>query len=204
MEWQGLDDGGELTARLREHFIGRVYDLGYMIGMTGHLLDAQIAQAENEPLSRLPWRHVFASVEQIILNAGRISSLIRPTQKGKPAVRALRTARAAFMRSVFDDESMEPVHDRTVRNRIEHYDERIEDAIVAAEPGAGWMQDFVGPEDGIRIVDSPPPIWSRRFDPPTGEYVAVDETVNVLQLLHATNAVYRTAEQWLEAHAARP
>lgn len=196
---RGIDDSGELAPQLKEHFVGRVYDLGYAMGMTGHLLDAQIARSEEAPLNRLLTRHVFASVEQIILDAGRISALIRPIRAGTGPVRALRRARATFMQGVFNDEAMEPIHDRTVRNRIEHYDERIEDAIVAAEWGAGWVEDFIGPADGILWTDTPAPIGSRRFDPPSGEYVAVGETVNVLRLMHATDAVMKAAEGWLNS-----
>lgn len=202
-----LDSNGEATGRMKKHLVATVNDHAFMASSTGNLLDAALLDLRSPGAeSGDARRHVFASVEQIVLYAGRISALIQPLppmRKVTADEKRLREVRASFMAEIFGGEDLPALHDRLVRNRIEHYDERVEEAIANAGPGAAWVQDTLGPASLIVFSGGPPPIWQRRFDPKSGDFEILGETTNIRALVAQIHAVYRISNAWLQAHGGR-
>lgn len=190
-----LDIDGQPTDHMKSHLMSTVNDHAFMAASTGYVLDDALRNDAD--------RHVFAAVEQIVLYGGRISAMIKPlesTRKLDPELRAIREARAHFMSRHFVAEKLSTLHARLVRNRVEHYDERVEETVAKADPGAGWVEDMIGPRSAIIIEDSPRPIWQRRFDPDTGEFELLGETTNIQALMSEIHTVHDISTAWIKTH----
>ncbi len=198
-----LDIDGTLNETAKRHFVSTVNDHCFIASVTGNVLEQalELTFSESAPRDKdLGRRHVFAAIEQIVLYGGRISALIAPiesTRKTYPELAALRRARSKFMAGVFPAVEFRVLHEREVRNRVEHYDERVEASVVKAGAGVGWVEDLLGPKSAIKNENSTLPIWQRRFDWETGEFEVLNETTNIRLLLADIRRAQELAESWL-------
>jgi hypothetical protein len=197
MPW-GLDHDGELSDHLKRHVVGLLLEHCFIAGMAGRALSRAADSLYGDPDEALRGQ-LFASAQQIVISAGRISNVIEPARKGAGEVRRLRQKREEFMTSLFDGEDIAILHDRAIRNRIEHYDEKVEEAIVVADPRASWVQDAIGPASMFNFTITAP-IMQRRYDPETSDFVLLGEQTNIRQIVTALNVVYRVAHDWMDAN----
>lgn len=183
----GLD--GELDARFKVEIVETV---------NGHCLD--FAQSANQLEAALKedewdWPHMIRCLDQMLVGGARIASTIRPTRSGKGSVKPVRRARQQFLEGLFDDPAAEPVHNRAVRHRLEHYDEYLEEA-VESQPGAGLVTLY-GPPSLVEVVGGPAPIYRRAFDPHSGTYTILNESVDVRALVCAVQTIHLISHRWL-------
>ncbi|MGK9222086.1 MULTISPECIES: hypothetical protein [unclassified Microbacterium] len=192
MSW-ATDESGELTPTMQIHFVEIVFDRAEDM-VRGAL---ELEKALSMSLGTEP---VFRALDGVLIAGGRIAAAIKPLRSAKKTaadVRAIRSAREEFMTQVFGDPALDVLQERAVRHRVEHFDEYLESALAAAEPGAGMVR-LVGPRDAVRIMDSPDAIWVRHFDPDTGMYSVLDtEQVNVRELVRAGVLARDIARRWL-------
>jgi len=103
-----------------------------------------LAQYAKQPESMARQR-VLNQLQNIALQGAAISRFFWPSDKDyKP--------RGAYLRECFDLDERNPLRSRDLRNRMEHYDEYLDDYFAAQSMVGHIIPDYVGPEPGREQV----------------------------------------------------
>lgn len=202
----------DLRAYVEE--IGHQRDL---VGLAIHQL--------NSAIQGLPESSVacFAAAQAILTGAAQISKLLwADTQRDWTAERiAFAHDRAAALRAIVRPSPI--LQRRSVRNSIEHYDSRLDDLKLGGPPRTEgtsqetWASDDK-PDKFVAVIDKsimdrsqfPIPVppenitWMRHIDPVTQEYIALDESISLQDVINAIGAVAILADEWLAVRPIRP
>lgn len=146
---------------------------------------------------------VFRSLHSLLTHASNASKLLWPSpprrnagegdegyeqRKDRVAERARRT-RAAL--DVGDDHVL---HRRTLRNHLEHFDERLANWEESSERH-NIVSDMIGPPSAVVGIE--PTDRMRTFDPATNSFWFRGDQFDIQELATAVNALYQEAsEKW--------
>lgn len=86
------------------------------------------------------------------------------------------------------------IHNRTFRNHLEHYDERLKDWITSRGPNANVGTYNIGPKTAFNI---PGMVIVSHYDPATDVFTFVDEDFNLGDLHSESERIKTLADQWV-------
>lgn len=150
-------------------------------------------------------KEVFRNAHSFLTHASNISLLFwpsTPSQKknetayeyGRRLHKLDKVRRAEHLRAIFHDVSLERLKDRTLRNHLEHYDERLDDW---RQDHHGMLADTIaspGSIVGIRPTDA-----MRWLDPSTLRFHFRGAVFDLLPLAEEIEIVRAFAEEQAEA-----
>jgi hypothetical protein len=105
-------------------------------------------------------RRAFFSLQALVGAAAMASKLLWPGPAGRnpDPWRPLTEERAAWLRGVVAVGDDSPLRSRSVRNGLEHFDERIDEWVHGQLESAGnfiYVDQYIGPPGGIVVGDRP-------------------------------------------------
>lgn len=158
-----------------------------------HLNDAIAATGEDARAMNV---RLLGAAQGILTAAAQISKLLYADTLRDWSDERVKFAldRAKAVRAVV--QPGEILQRRSVRNSVEHYDARLDDALFA-EPGALIVDANVSPK---RMIVAPGAIWLRNLDPESLTYSALDAEVSLRDLYRAIEEVAGRAQAWLDTH----
>jgi hypothetical protein len=128
----------------------------------------------------------FHHAQAFINHTGVISRILWPPLIHDPNGRARAQARAAHLRTILNVSSPHPLEDRTLRNHLEHFDERL-DAWAASTQSFLFVDLNIGPPGSIAA--GPPEQVFRQFDPTTNTLSFRGESFDLQALTAAVGTV---------------
>ena len=97
-------------------------------------------QVTDEDMHKLPTRRILDELQNMVLQAGALSRYFWPVRKAHHA-------RGQHLRESFALDDTSPLHNRDLRNAMEHFDERL-DAYVGAGVAGVFIPEYVGRKPG--------------------------------------------------------
>lgn len=138
---------------------------------------------------RSPNARFFAAAQAFLVHAAMVSKLFWPSDQTARA-----KTRGRELRAVFGLGEDHPLSKRTLRNHLEHYDDRVDDWVERSR-NRHIVIDMIGPPTAIGGSAIDPEDLMRVFDPSTGvfwfrgEKFDIKEMASALQsLAHEANA----------------
>lgn len=132
---------------------------------------------------------IFFYIHAFMTHAGNVSKLLWPVQSRK--------ARGENLRRELGVSDGSNLKDRTMRNHLEHYDERLEDWLNAPHRHGLIDMAIVVRQSGHHIENAD---YHRGFDPSDMSFVYQDESINLISLSHALRDLRDVAREWLFSH----
>jgi hypothetical protein len=83
---------------------------------------------------------IFSRMQDTIAYAGGVARFFWPTKRGG----RLAAKRGETLRSFFQIDSSSPISDKSLRNTLEHFDERLDEFLVENDAGGFVVQAIVG------------------------------------------------------------
>lgn len=156
------------------------------------------------PTNEVP--EFFREAADLLQRAALASKLLWPPG-GRPGSRERAERRGHDLRASLglDSDGAHPLRSRTLRDHLEHYDERIDDW-AAASPSRRMVDHLVGPR---RVLDKLRPIITdsdvmRHFDPETKRFIFRGDAFDIQELVRAIEDVLGRAERRMRDLQARP
>ena len=148
---------------------------------------------------------VFRAIHSFLTHASNASLLLFPskhqskqkheTKEQYKARTEVKELRGNFLRDLVGADSADHVlSDRTLRNHLEQFDERIDSWVVASQTH-GRVDDFIGPLEAYDDIDAADQF--RHFDPETSCFYFHGETYDLVALARALNDIGNTASTCL-------
>jgi hypothetical protein len=129
----------------------------------------------------------FSSAHSFLSHAANVSKLLKATDIASP-----------FVGGVVGDElgipESSPVHDRRLRNNLEHYDERLQKWIAEQGPRANIGTYNIGPRSAIQI---PGMVFVTHYDPTTKTFTFVNEDFDLTALDGEIRRIQAAADTWV-------
>lgn len=149
---------------------------------------------------------VFRAIHSLLTHLSNVSLILWPSEPSKAngesdeayEVRLQTKAkirRSRALRATLGLETEHPLKSRTLRDHLEHYDERL-DKWDENSAKKNIVSNFIGPLNAIVGID--PTDRMRSFDPATTEFTFRGETFNLSILVQATAALYERIGPILE------
>ena len=142
--------------------------------------------------------NVYRELHSVLVHAGNVSKLLWPDHVGKADKAARMSQRAERIRALLrvPDASERALRKRSLRNHLEHFDERFDD--WAAQGPEGLIDRNVGPRESLGRF--PAAAWLRNYDPTRKEFTFGDEAFDIGAIVAAIAEVRTRA---LDAHTPR-
>jgi hypothetical protein len=130
---------------------------------------------------------IFRSLHSLLTHASNVSRLFWPPAGQSPGAKQ-REARGRLLRErVGLPDEAHPLHKRTLRDHLEHFDERI-DHWRETSVRKNYVQDVVGPKGMIQGLDETD--MMRWYDPGRKTFLFRGEEFNVQELVSAVDALH--------------
>lgn len=145
---------------------------------------SRVAQGASPREQRSAHAEVFRAIHSFLTHASNVSKLLWPAPPRRQREEK-RIARADELRSVLGlPEDGHPLKSRTVRDHLEHFDERLDEW---AETGSSrhYVQDCIGPRDALAWIS--PADTMRWFDPSTNHFIFRGDDVDLQALASAVS-----------------
>jgi hypothetical protein len=153
---------------------------------------------------RMAWHsEVFRHTHSFLTHASNISRLFWPPsvpkRKGKPpsdyvARAALTSDRGESLRALFSLTDVSPLKDRTLRDHLEHYDERLDDWQRTSK-NRNIASDNIGPRGAISGLSETDQM--RWFDPTTNRFSFRGEEYDLQELATSVDRLLPLAAELL-------
>ncbi|MFA6046380.1 MAG: hypothetical protein WC718_15455 [Phycisphaerales bacterium] len=131
---------------------------------------------------------VFQALNNVLTCAANVSKLLTTPNK-KPLV----TDRGEALSKRLNVLASSPVHNRILRNHVEHFDERI-DTWAATDPNHIWASDFVGPLNIAVIHGANIPV-RRRYDPMTDTFHFLSDQIELYAVKEELRRIQLAADE---------
>lgn len=170
------------------------------IGALNHALQNLNDKNRNREASSFFHAEVFRQTHSFLTHASNISRLFWPPkakpQKGEEKSSADRRAaftemRGTTLRKLFDLEDRNPLKNRTLRDHLEHYDERL-DQWSNTSRSHNIASDTIGPQNAI--VGLEPTDTMRWFDPTRNSLCFRGEEFKIEPFASAVNQIFLQAK----------
>lgn len=196
-------NGREIAVYLREAETQCRLAIGAVIALN----NAMQADSKNEDGTQ-DWEkfeyiqgEIFRSIHSILTHASNISRIFWPSEGGgERAAKRKERGRVLRQRVGLPDEN-HPLHKRTLRDHLEHFDERI-DHWRETSVRKNYAQDLVGPKGMIAGFEDTD--MMRWYDPERKSFLFRGEEFDIQELVSAIDVlrpVLRQAGQAAEAEA---
>jgi hypothetical protein len=153
--------------------------LGEVVSQATYCLDA--AASVDSSLADQDLDSVYRALHSVLTHAGNISKLLWPghvKDKEKQTRMAARAARL-LARMKLPSPVSDVLRKRTLRNHLEHFDERLDD--WAEQSAQGLVDRNIGPREMIQGV--PQRAWLRHYDPSRREFTFRGDVFDLAQLV---------------------
>lgn len=114
---------------------------------------------------------VWQSIQSFLAATANLSKLLTTPKS------ALVSERGDVLRGLLAVAPSSPVLARTMRNHVEHFDERL-DTWAATDQHRRIVTDVIGPEQSIS-VDGAPVRYHRRYDPSSHTFHFLDDSIDL-------------------------
>ncbi|WP_156962578.1 hypothetical protein [Salinisphaera hydrothermalis] len=139
---------------------------------------------------------VFRSIHSLLTHASNISRLFwPPIGRGKNGAKKEERGRILRERVGLPNEN-HPLKKRTLRDHLEHFDERI-DSWRETSARKNYAQDLIGPQNMIQGLD--PADMMRWYDPDRKRFMFRGEEFDMQELVSAINELLPTLNKAAEA-----
>jgi hypothetical protein len=129
----------------------------------------------------------FSSAHSFLSHAANVSKLLKANDIASP-----------FAGGVVGDElgitESSPIHDRRLRNNLEHYDERLQKWITDQGPRANIGTYNIGPRSAFQISGL---VYVTHYDPATKTFTFVNEDFDLTVLDTEIQRIQNTADAWV-------
>ena len=126
---------------------------------------------------------VFSSIHSFLSHCALVSKLLKSSGE---------SAQIGAILGI-DDDSV--VHNRTFRNHLEHYDERLKEWIRKKGLSANIGAYNIGPKSAIAV---PNLVYVSHYDPSSNIFTFVDEDLDLAQLHAEIQRIKQIADQWVQ------
>lgn len=102
-----------------------------------------VEQQEDDKKGKLSQQDILNELQNIIQQGGSLSRYFWPSKNKDKRKNEIFQSRACFLRKYFDVDEMSTLKNRSVRNAMEHFDERLD--IYLQEPISGqFVPNYIG------------------------------------------------------------
>lgn len=136
---------------------------------------------------------VFHATHGMLTHLSAISRLLWPPKSSG----AQSLARGDYLRKTIEIADAHPLHDRTLRNHLEHFDERLDEFLVARGTG-NMIDNIVGSPRAIGGSSFKDSDVLRAYDPSTGEMWFRGERFELGELYASMDTVKKRASERLK------
>lgn len=133
---------------------------------------------------------LIRKIDEVVADAGRIAQMLWPHKQGN-------SARGAYLRRVLEVPEDSPIKDKSLRNSLEHFDERIE-AWAASSRRRNFVDLTFGPENTVGGVE--PSDIMRHYLPDRHVYRFRGDEFDIQKLVAALADVNAAAKQLTSGH----
>lgn len=144
---------------------------------------ARLAYENIEKKSAKPTDQAFTSIHSFLSHAANVSKMLK--SKGK-SVKSIG--------EVIDISNESLIHERTFRNHLEHYDERLKKWISKFGNGARIGTYNIGPRT---MFNSSNTILVSHYDPQSKTFTFVDEDFDLNALNTEVERIHKIVDQWI-------
>ncbi|MDA1000359.1 MAG: hypothetical protein O2807_07565 [bacterium] len=130
---------------------------------------------------------VFTSIHSFLSHCGNVSKLLWPGG----LARNLGSQKIA---QILDLPEKSIIRDRSFRDSLEHYDERLAGWIKEKGPNINILDFNVGLKHSLNISDS---IWVRHFDPTQKIFTLLDEDLNLEEMYKEIMEIKGKVDYWV-------
>lgn len=130
----------------------------------------------------------FSSAHSFLSHAANVSKLLKAKDVDPPHD-------ADVIGTIVGVQATSAVHDRELRNHLEHYDERLKGWISAQGPSANIGTYNIGPKSMIQI---PGMVFVTHYDPNTKTFTFVNKDFDLTQLAHEVRKIQAAADAWVK------
>lgn len=134
----------------------------------------------------------FQAAQALLTCAAQISKILSPVEGGYGRTKEQKTfakERGQKLTTILDPPKI--LVDRFVRNKIEHYDEGLDDILMENPSAHITIMSSVAPDDRPTVV-------GRMFSHETLEVVVLNESVDLQEVVNAIAEIDKKAQQWLD------
>ena len=144
---------------------------------------ALIAYENIDKKAASPTDQAFSSIHSFLSHAANVSKMLKSIGESDNSIASIIHV---------DDSSV--IHERSFRNHLEHYDERLKNWIRNFAPGASVGTYNIGPKSMFRDRNM---ILVSHYDPKTKLFTFIDQDFD-LSLLHGEIVrIQRIADEWV-------
>lgn len=127
----------------------------------------------DQPTRNTLHKEVFRTLHSFLIHSSNASKLLWPSsRKAKP--------RGAHLRDILNIKDTHPLKNRTLRNHLEHFDERLDDW-AETSVNRNYAQDLIMPRNAFAGFD--PKDCMRWYDPSAKEMIFRGSTFNIVEIL---------------------
>jgi hypothetical protein len=130
---------------------------------------------------------VVATIQESLAHAAALSRFFWPS-KGK-----LRDARGAKLRAAFNVNEDSPLTERSLRNALEHFDERLDEFLLENDTGHFFPDPMVGDH---KLADDPAARIFKLVDPGQQYFVILSEKHGFAPIIEEVDRVLGLASAW--------
>lgn len=147
---------------------------------------AQIAHSNIDPKAAGGNEAVFSSIHSFLSHCTMISKMLSAKYD---------CATTQTIGGVLDIDSTSATHSRTLRNHLEHYDERLKSWIRKYGPDVNIGDYNIGAKSAIQI---PGIVFVRNYDPTTSMFTFVNEDFDLRALSAEVKKIQSIANDWIK------
>lgn len=150
----------------------------------------EVTQRSNLEGRNTPSSEVFRALHSLLTHAANISRLLFPSRKGDQYAQR----RGQKLRDLLSVDDASPIADRSLRNHLEHYDERL-DQWAQNHPGTSksFATDNIHPKDAGPNV--PPDSALRAYLTDTREFYFMGDVYEMLPLVREVRRIREEVEK---------
>ncbi len=139
-----------------------------------------------------------SAIHEALGHAASLSRFFWPSGAGpraRPALRDLKDARARKLRQAFGSEDHSPLKDRSLRDALEHFDERIDLYLLTSDAGTYMPVPRIG--DSTELPNGREHVF-KLVDPDRQRFVILDKKFNFGEVRDEVTRILRLARQMRE------
>ncbi len=146
---------------------------------------ADVAYSHLDPKAAAGTDAVFSSIHSFLSHCAMVSKMLMAQDDGSPPV---------TIGAVLGVQDGSLIHQRTFRNHLEHYDERLRQWIRRFGTEASIATYNIGPKEAFQVPDR---IYVSHYDPNTFMFTFVNEDFDLSALHSDAKRVLELADDWV-------
>ena len=148
---------------------------------------AGIAYANIDPKARNGVDAVFSSIHSFLSHCAMVSKMLKAAPED--------TTPSKSVGDVLGISESSVIHQRTFRNNLEHYDERLKAWIKRLGANITIGTYNIGPKSAFQV---PNMVFVSHYDPTTNTFTFINEEFNLLALYNEVERIKGIADIWVK------